>query len=429
MSTNFLQCRRAATFPHRKPKHYCIGPNASLSATLLRRQNSTSTQPSRSGGQNPGKRLEELFPELFSPKPRHKGLNLSPENPRNGFPSDLSCLRPPVLEYVEDPTPGPDGSIPIAQRLKYWQRLAKTHYRFYKEGVIKVWHNQKERRKILQRLGPTWGKPQLLHVCAMLGREREPKDGAPPKLTRKEYHLCLRTRSDIHRLIPFSVVLVIFGEWTPLVIPLAFIPETCHRPKDQIKIVSRWCKRSEHFISKFDDKIDHAVADKSDKDPAPWAQTLFYRYLLWGYTANATFSIKLLPYIPIKWSAWLASRGQTFIPRHNEILADTVMIMREGGFRKLSAEDIVEYCMKCGSTQFLAQARLALSNGVHPANEAMRKHMVPILEAHARRMLDVDWTRLDPGFWWLQERHVRSGGDPSAPDAWAIEPIKKQHPA
>lgn len=213
MSNTIFPCRRAATFLHQKPRRrrnattlhvFSVCYNSSLSRSEPR-------------GQLIGKRLDELFPDLFSPEPRHRDLNLQPESPRDGFPSDLACLRPPVLEFVEQPSPGEDGKVPITQRLKYWQRLASTHYKFYKAGIIKVWQNQKERRKILERLGPTWGRPDLLYVCAMLGREREPKDDAPPKLTRKEYQLCLRTRSDIHRLFPFAIVLAIFGEFSPLV--------------------------------------------------------------------------------------------------------------------------------------------------------------------------------------------------------------------
>lgn len=189
-----------------------------------------------------------------------------------------------------------------------------------------------------------------------------------------------------------------------------------------MKIAQRWCKRCEYMLSKFNDKIDLVVGD-TGKEPTAGPLTQFHRYLLWAYTADVSMKLKLLPYIPLRWSAWLAGPG-TLIPRHSEILADTVLILREGGFGKLGAEDICEYAMNCGSTRFWAEAKIALKNGVHPANEAMRKQMVPILEQHAKRMLDVDWTRLDPGYWWLQERHVRSGGDPSAPDAFALYEVK-----
>ncbi|EXJ89935.1 hypothetical protein A1O3_03002 [Capronia epimyces CBS 606.96] len=407
MSTNLPQCRRAVTFLHQKP----CGRHNAVSLSVLPIRDKSTLSHTRLRGQVKRRRLQETRPELFTSKPTYLPLNLEAE----GEPSDLSCLRPPILEYVEQPKPGEGGKIPIGQRLKYWQRLATTHAKFYKDGVVRVWQNNKERRKILQRLGPTWGKPGKLHICAMLGREREPKDGRPPKITRKEYQLCLRTRSDIHRLVPFAIVLAVFGEWTPLVMPLAFIPEVCHRPSDRMKTAERWCKRRDYFHSKANKDIFLAADKNAGVDKEKSLKATLNRYLLWGYVADATFWIKLTPYIPRSWNAYLALNGLAFIPRHHEILADTVLIMREGGFGRLSAEDISEYCMKCASARFYLEARVALQNGVHPANEAMRKRMAPILEQHAKQMLDIDWTRLAPRFWWMQELTVRSG---NAPDAW-----------
>ncbi|EHY58501.1 hypothetical protein ABEF92_007780 [Exophiala dermatitidis] len=424
MSTNLLQGRRAVTVFKRKP---CSRPSARTRASHSIR-NSSSLSRFRANEREQKKRLEEIRPEIFSPEPKYRDINLRPGT--SSTPSDLSDLRPPAFDNVEYPEPGADGNISILQRLQYYKKLGGAHYRFYKAGLVQVWQNNKERRKVLKRLGPTWGKPSMLHICAMLGREWEPKDGSPPKLTRKEYQLCLHTSRDMHRLGPFAIVLIIFGEWTPLVMPLAFIPEVCHRPKDRIKLAERWCKRVEYFGSRFDDKDNgtkQTAPETDEKTSIPTKSELpvpLHRRLLWGYAADATFLVKPARFVPLGLSAFLTRHGRALIPRHHEILADTVLIMREGGFGKLTAEDIADYCMKCASPHFYDHAKLALKDGVHPATESMRKHMAPILEKHARRMLDVDWTRLNPSHWWVQECHVRLGGDPDAPDAW-VRPLLK----
>lgn len=113
--------------------------------------------------------------------------------------------------------------------------------------------------------------------------------------------------------------------------------------------------------------------------------------------------------------------------RHLEILADTILIMREGGFDELTAQDIYEYCINCGSRNLLSQAERALEADSSPVNEEMKKQMVPVLEAHARKMLDVDWRRLAPEHAWRLEQVSRLF-DTKAPESWVWGQTRSQSP-
>jgi hypothetical protein len=115
--------------------------------------------------------------------------------------------------------------------------------------------------------------------------------------------------------------------------------------------------------------------------------------------------------------AWRTIYWRGLAIRHVEILADTVLILREGGFNKLSTEDVVDYCIRSGSLSFLKFAR-NVKRGESPTTAAMRRTMVPILEQHAKKMVDCDWPRLRPSFWAWQEFLNRFAND-TAPDSWA----------
>ncbi|KAL6245826.1 hypothetical protein RBB50_006979 [Rhinocladiella similis] len=107
--------------------------------------------------------------------------------------------------------------------------------------------------------------------------------------------------------------------------------------------------------------------------------------------------------------------------RHYEILADTILILREGGFKKLSAEDIADYCLRSGSLNFLEYIREAVEMDANPVTESMRKFMVPILEEHARALLDCDWQRIPYGLRWKVEESVAEIG-PKSPEYLAKIP-------
>jgi hypothetical protein len=104
---------------------------------------------------------------------------------------------------------------------------------------------------------------------------------------------------------------------------------------------------------------------------------------------------------------------------HEEILEDTALIMREGGFGKLDARDLADYCMRFGDIDFVRKwAREAVEKNELPASFIMVKDLAPTRDAYAKHLLvpdktavrrdrrfvlDQDWRLLDkdiPGSFW-----------------------------
>ena len=104
--------------------------------------------------------------------------------------------------------------------LKFYYRTGKAYLTFYKTGVKAIYQNYKTLRQLRSRIPPGRSVEQAL------------RDG---HLSRAEYHLVRRTRSDVSRIPLFGLVLVICGEFTPLVVLFlgldAAVPRICHIPR------------------------------------------------------------------------------------------------------------------------------------------------------------------------------------------------------
>lgn len=169
--------------------------------------------------------LERRLPHIFSDVPEYPDVSVQPEAPRsrNDVPQDLSCLRPPPLEYVEGPEETRDGRVTLYQRWLYWRRLGKAYSKFYQDGMQKVAANQQEKEQILSRYSLRQ-KPRsdnMPTVVALMGPTSHPVKGQKStlrKLTRREYNICIRTDADVRRAWAFSFILLFFRQLTPLVV-------------------------------------------------------------------------------------------------------------------------------------------------------------------------------------------------------------------
>ncbi|KAL8642934.1 MAG: hypothetical protein Q9228_000423 [Teloschistes exilis] len=140
-----------------------------------------------------------------------KSTSLSPAAALNPPHSTL----PPPLSL-----PQWEPNLPKLDLLKFYYRTGKAYLSFYKSGIKAVWANYKSLRQLRTRIPSGRSAEQAL------------RDGY---LTRGEYHLIRRTRSDISRIPLFGVVLLICGEFTPFVVLFlglsGAVPKTCHVPK------------------------------------------------------------------------------------------------------------------------------------------------------------------------------------------------------
>lgn len=142
-----------------------------------------------------------------------------------------ASTRPPPLDL---PTREPDASA-----FGYYFSLGKAYMTFYKTGLKAIFTN----RRLLSELNHVFQGPP--------GLEKQPSPssaGAPPiKPTRAAVLLRERTAHDLARLPVFGVLVVVFGEFTPLVV-LVFpklTPLTCRIPKQTAKLRAQMQARRE----------------------------------------------------------------------------------------------------------------------------------------------------------------------------------------
>lgn len=158
-------------------------------------------------------------------------LALKPIPPPPYKPSDINgplTTLPPLLDL---PTRAHGQGLP-----SYLFALGKSYVKFYKTGVWSIWTNYQLSRAIKSRLSSS--NTSLKEAVQNWS------------ITRSEFQLLYRNKHDIKRVPAFALVLMICGEFTPLIV-IAFstvVPWTCRIPKqidsDRQKLEER---RSESF--------------------------------------------------------------------------------------------------------------------------------------------------------------------------------------
>ncbi|KAI4117929.1 MAG: hypothetical protein LQ345_001921 [Seirophora villosa] len=140
-------------------------------------------------------------------------------------PKDADTLNPPA-STLPPPLTLPTRD-PADNRLVSYFRIGKAYVAFYKSGVKAIYHNYTLAKQIRPRLAQAPSPEQAL------------RDGL---VSRAEYHLARRTQNDVSRIPLFALVLLICGEFTPLVVVFmgltGVVPRTCHIPR-QIEAAQR----------------------------------------------------------------------------------------------------------------------------------------------------------------------------------------------
>ncbi|EFW16814.1 hypothetical protein D8B26_001227 [Coccidioides posadasii str. Silveira] len=146
------------------------------------------------------------------------------------LPSALNppqSTRPAQLEL-------PEKSANSSGMFKYYISLGKAYYAFYKTGLKNVYHNYRAAAPIRKRLGFSGYLPTSLPPRSLSGTAAFEQLVRKEGVTRAEFQLLRRSAYDIRRMIPFVLILIVCGEFTPLIV-LALgsrvTPLTCRIPK------------------------------------------------------------------------------------------------------------------------------------------------------------------------------------------------------
>ena len=178
------------------------------------------------------------------------------------------------------------------------------------------------------------------------------------------------------------------------------IPQICQRPIDKTRRLRALCGRYDYFRQKLHVNLAHLSINSTLTQEQTQARSRgsgASQWMSWQYVAQDRLVCKIIPWFPLLAPKWISDQFHSFsLVYYRCLLADTLLIMRQGDFSNLSADDIYEYCVQHGSPTFIEFARPYLEAGTNPADEVMKRAMIPVLEKRARKLLSIDWTRVHP---------------------------------
>ncbi|THX45577.1 hypothetical protein D6D06_10425 [Aureobasidium pullulans] len=173
-------------------------------------------------------------PKTYSTQPPstnqdEKTKELPPKEPsqpdEDGINGPISTLPPPL----NLPEKG-DRSTP-----SHLFQIGRAYGKFYWTGVKATWANHKRAKALKTQITtanrnsglPNMPRPLLAHL------EFYYENAGKGKLTRTDFQLLMREQYDFRKLPPFALMVALFGEWLPLIVPFvpSAVPRTCRIPK------------------------------------------------------------------------------------------------------------------------------------------------------------------------------------------------------
>lgn len=182
---------------------------------------------------------------------------------------DLSLTRSPLLDNPDGPSRDAAGNVGIQERAKYLYRLGRTYLGFYKTALKQVWASFKASRKFA---GLSDRDLRMFENGSSSAQMKEEWQGS--RLW-NNIQFIRRSRHDARKLLPFGLMLMICGEFTPL-IALAWrrlgsliIPAACKIPlqvmqerKDILTRVHQYNQLPEGFKSGSFFSVESCTADQ-----------------------------------------------------------------------------------------------------------------------------------------------------------------------
>ncbi|KAL4816006.1 hypothetical protein BDW67DRAFT_57372 [Aspergillus spinulosporus] len=169
----------------------------------------------------------------ISAKPSEKRITPASSASAVSLPEDVNP--PPSTRPADLETPAPLGpSASVGEKAQRLIAYGRAYLAFYKTGLKNVYQNYRTSLPIRRSLGipsylPTSPPPKFF-IKSSSGHSKHVKT----KTSRSTFQLLNRSAYDVRRMIPFALVLIICGEFTPLLVIAfgnAITPFTCRIPK------------------------------------------------------------------------------------------------------------------------------------------------------------------------------------------------------
>lgn len=171
-------------------------------------------------------------------RPPTPSFSLNPRSLPKTSPANFFAVNPPDTTLpppLDLPTKGPhDGQF------IHLFRIGRAYGTFYKDGLRNVWRNHKAASILKKRVVVDLNarKPDLASPASASQRWSAFRDEAVQRgvVKRAEFQQLERNARDIGKLPFFGFLVLIFGEWLPLLVPFIpnRVPGTCRIPK-QVK--------------------------------------------------------------------------------------------------------------------------------------------------------------------------------------------------
>ncbi|PTU19111.1 hypothetical protein P175DRAFT_0533533 [Aspergillus ochraceoroseus IBT 24754] len=168
-------------------------------------------------------------------------------------------------------------SAPPVDKLKRYIALGRAYLSFYKTGLKNVYHNYRASLPLRRSLGLTsylpTSPPPAPAPAPSTDAKREPGSAAgsafrvalkTQNLSRSNFQLISRAAYDVRRMIPFTLILIICGELTPLAVLAlgnAVTPFTCRVPRQISK------ERANRVARKRAALVAHSAAVRGSLTP------------------------------------------------------------------------------------------------------------------------------------------------------------------
>ncbi|EEA19723.1 conserved hypothetical protein [Talaromyces marneffei ATCC 18224] len=233
-----------------------------------------------------------------------------------------------------------------------WRRLktAGKYLVFYRDGLKNTYRNWKASIPIRRQLGLPLYIPSSPPSSA-----RNPSSGATSlyaaietlKITRSDFQLVRRAAYDIRRLIPFGLIFLICGEFTPLVVVLlgdAVTPYTCRIPKQLAKTRAKRLEQKGHAFAAVQGGLG-SMKPMREQDVMTW-QALQFGSREFAATASAEQVLRACAVFGLAKShdqgaAWVSLIYRPRLQKWTEYLAlDDQLIVQNGGVDYLSAQEL-----------------------------------------------------------------------------------------
>ncbi|KAJ5971106.1 uncharacterized protein N7479_001024 [Penicillium vulpinum] len=183
------------------------------------------------------------------------------------IPSKTEINAPVSTHPAPLATPSPlQPSAGAVDKLKRYVEFGRAYVTFYKTGLKNVYHNYRASLPLRRKLGLPAFIPISPPRTSTHNNRSAPSITQESKLGRAQFQLVRRSARDVRRMIPFTMILIVCGEFTPLIIPIfgsAITPATCRVPSqmktERVTATMRKLTALDVFVAEDEDRSVHLL--------------------------------------------------------------------------------------------------------------------------------------------------------------------------